>query len=94
MQRSREGSRVEVEGRQRTDHLEAFTIELEDSDEDDNFELEARIDAISDTSVTVMNLEILLNSFSVAGLQVGDEAEVQYDQTNGGEYVLTANPEN
>ena len=44
--------------------------------------------------MTVMNLEILLNDFSVAGLQVGDEAEVQYDQTNGGEYVLTANPEN
>jgi hypothetical protein len=88
------GDYVEVEGRQRTDHLEAFTIELEDSDEDDNFELEARIDAISDTSVTVMNLEILLNGFSVAGLQVGDEAEVEYDQTIGGEYVLTANPEN
>lgn len=88
------GDYVEVEGRQRTDHLEAFTIEREDSDEDDNFELEARIDAISDTSVTVMNLEILLNGFSVAGLQVGDEAEVEYDQTIGGEYVLTANPEN
>ena len=88
------GDYVEVEGRQRTDHLEAFTIEREDSDEDDNFELEARIDAISDTSLTVMNLEILLNGFSVAGLQVGDEAEVEYDQTIGGEYVLTANPEN
>ncbi len=86
------GDYVEVEGRQRTDHLEAFTIEREDSDEDDNFELEARIDAISDTSLTVMNLEILLNGFSVAGLQVGDEAEVEYDQTIGGEYVLTANP--
>ena len=41
-----------------------------------------------------MNLEILLNGFSVAGLQVGDEAEVEYAQTIGGEYELTANPEN
>ncbi|WP_029652566.1 DUF5666 domain-containing protein [Marinobacter daepoensis] len=88
------GDFVEVEGRQRADYLEAFTVEREDGDDDDNFELEARVDAISDTSVTFMNLEILLNGYSVTGIKVGDEAEVEYNKTAGGEYQLTESIDN
>ncbi len=86
------GDFVEIEGRQRnTDggYLEAFTIEREDDDDDDSFELEARVDAISTTSVTFMNLEILLNGYLASGVRVGNEVEVEYRATTGGEYVLT-----
>ncbi len=85
------GDFVEVEGRQRaTDggYLEAFTIEREEDDDDDNFELEARLDGLSTSALTFMNLEILLNGYSVSGIRVGDEVEVEYRATTGGEYVL------
>ncbi|WP_138435312.1 DUF5666 domain-containing protein [Marinobacter shengliensis] len=86
----RVGDYLEIEGRQRSEnggYLEAFTIERED--DDDDYELEARIDAISGTSVTFMNLEILLNGFSIEGARVGDEVEVEYRRTSGGQYELT-----
>ena len=82
------GDYVEVEGRQRADYLEAFTIEREDGDDDDNFELEARVDALGSNSVTFMNLEILQGNFSLAGVRVGDEVEVEYRKTTGGQYEL------
>ncbi|MBR9872248.1 MAG: hypothetical protein GYB26_14025 [Gammaproteobacteria bacterium] len=82
------GDYVEVEGRQRADYLEAFTIEREDGDDDDNFELEARADALGSNSVTFMNLEILQGNFSLAGVRVGDEVEVEYRKTTGGQYEL------
>lgn len=82
------GDYVEVEGRQRADYLEAFTIEREDGDDDDDFELEARVDALGSNSVTFMNLEILQGDFSLAGVRVGDEVEAEYRKTTGGEYEL------
>ncbi len=82
------GDYVEVEGRQRADYLEAFTIEREDGDDDDNFELEARVDALGSNSVTFMNLEILQGHFSLAGVRVGDEVEAEYRKTTGGQYEL------
>lgn len=88
----RVGDYLEIEGRQRSEnggYLEAFTIEREDDDDDDDYELEARIDALSSTSVTFMNLEILLNGYSTDGARVGDEVEVEYRRTSGGQYVLT-----
>jgi len=82
------GDYVEVEGRQRADYLEAFTIEREDGDDDDNFELEARVDALGSNSVTFMNLEILQGNFSLSGVRVGDEVEAEYRKTTGGQYEL------
>ena len=82
------GDYVEVEGRQRADYLEAFTIEREDGDDDDDFELEARVDALGSNSVTFMNLEILQGDFSLAGVRVGDEVEAEYRKTTGGQYEL------
>ncbi|MAL33985.1 MAG: hypothetical protein CMG84_11320 [Marinobacter sp.] len=82
------GDYVEVEGRQRADYLEAVTIEREDGDDDDDFELEARVDALGSNSVTFMNLEILQGDFSLAGVRVGDEVEAEYRKTTGGQYEL------
>lgn len=82
------GDYVEVEGRQRADYLEAFTIEREDGDDDDDFELEARVDAVGSNSVTFMNLAILQGNFSLSGVRVGDEVEAEYRKTTGGQYEL------
>ena len=70
------GDYLEIEGRQNSTEggfLEAISIEREDSDEDDDFELEARVSAIGADTVTIMNLEVLRNGFSLSGVQVGDE---------------------
>lgn len=86
------GDFVEVEGRQRDiegGYLEAFTIEREDDDDDNDYELEARLSGIGSNSITIMNLEILLGSFSASGFQVGDEVEAEYRATGGGQYELT-----
>ncbi|PHQ27221.1 hypothetical protein CLH62_06520 [Marinobacter guineae] len=88
------GDYLEIEGRQRSTDggsLEAFSIEREDDDEDDDYELEARLDAVGSGSITLMNLEILLGGYSVSGAQVGNEVEVQYRRTSGGQYELTDN---
>lgn len=90
------GDYLEIEGRQRSaggGSLEAFSIEREDDDEDDDFELEARLGAVGSSSITLMNLEILLNGYSVAGAQVGNEVEVEYRRTTGGQYELTKDVE-
>lgn len=89
------GDFLEIEGRQRpTDggYLEAITIEREENNDDD-FELEARVSALGETSITLMNLEILLNGFSTSGAQVGEEVEVKYRETGGGQYKLTVDVE-
>ncbi|WP_273207750.1 DUF5666 domain-containing protein [Marinobacter subterrani] len=88
------GDYLEIEGRQlSTDggSLEALSIEREDDDEDNDFELEARLDDVGSDSITIMNLEILLGSYNVSGAQVGDEVEVNYHRTSGGQYELTDN---
>ncbi|SNC65507.1 hypothetical protein SAMN04487881_1298 [Marinobacter sp. es.048] len=90
------GDYLEIEGRQQSSDggfLEAISIEREDDDDDDDFELEARVSAIGADSITIMNLEVLRNDFSLSGAQVGDEVEIEYRQTSGGEYELTDNVE-
>lgn len=92
IQSLRVGDYLEIEGRQRSDdggYLEAFSIEREDDDEDHDYELEARATAVSASSITIMNLEILLDGNSSSGARAGDEVEVEYRRTAGGEYVLT-----
>ena len=49
--------------------------------------------AIGADSITIMNLEVLRNGYSLSGAQVGDEVEIEYRQTSGGEYELTDNVE-
>ena len=88
----RVGDYLEIEGRQRSTgggFLEAFSIEREDDDDDDDYELEARASAVGSNTITIMNLEILLNGYSSSGAQVGDDVEVEYRQTGGGQYELT-----
>jgi len=90
------GDYLEIEGRQRSidgGSLEALSIEREDDDEDDDFELEGRLGAVGSDAITLMNLEILLNGYSVAGAQVGSEVEVEYRRTSGGQYELTKDVE-
>lgn len=90
------GDYLEIEGRQRSSEggfLEALSIEREDDDDDDDFELEARVTAIGADSITIMNLEVLRNGYSLSGAQVGDEVEIEYRQTSGGQYELTDNVE-
>jgi hypothetical protein len=84
------GDFVEVEGRQRSDEggfLEAITVERED-DSDDGFELEGRITAVTDITVTVLGLELQRGTSDLSGLQVGDEVEVDYTLNAGGDYVI------
>lgn len=67
------GDYLEIEGRQNSTEggfLEAISIEREDSDEDDDFELEARVSAIGADTVTIMNLEVLRNGFSLSGVKL------------------------
>ena len=95
------GDYLEIEGRQRSSSggfLEAFSIEREDEDDDDDdnvedFELEARVSAIGSNSITIMNLEVLLDGYSTAGASVGDEVEIEYRSTGGGQYELTESVE-
>ncbi|WP_373000214.1 DUF5666 domain-containing protein [Marinobacter sp.] len=86
------GDYLEIEGRQRSSDggfLEALSIEREDDDDDDDFELEARVSAIGADSITIMNLEVLRNGYSLSGARVGDEVEIEYRLTDGGQYELT-----
>jgi len=51
------------------------------------------VSAIGADSITIMNLEVLRNGYSLSGVQVGDEVEIGYRQTSGGLYELTENVE-
>jgi len=86
------GDYLEIEGRQRNSgggFLEAFSIEREDDDDDDDYELEARASAVGPVSITLMNLEILLNGYSTSGATAGSRVEAEYMMTAGGQYQLT-----
>jgi len=86
------GEYLEIEGRQRDDeggYLEAISIERDDDDDDGDFELEGQVTDVSDTSITLMNLEILAEGYSLSGISVGDEVELEYAATSGGQYQLT-----
>lgn len=90
------GDFLEVEGRQRSQDggfLEAISIEREDDDGGDDYELEGRVSALSPNSITIMNLEVLLNGKSTSGAEVGDEVEIEYRPTGGGQYELVSNVE-
>jgi len=85
------GDYLEIAGRQRSTEngfLEALSIERED-DDDDSYELEARTSGVSSNSITIMNLEILLNGYGTSGAQVGDRVEVEYRRNSGGQFELT-----
>lgn len=92
----RVGDVLEVEGRQRSEdggYLEAISIEREDDDEEGAYELEGRVNALGPNSMTIMNLEVLFNGFSTSGAVVGDDVEIDYEPTGGGQYQLVSNVE-
>jgi hypothetical protein len=92
IQSLRIGDYLEIEGRQRSSDggfLEAFSIEREDANDDDNFELEARVSAVGPSSITIMNLEVLFNGYSSDGAVAGDEVDIEYRSTGGDQYELT-----
>ncbi|GGY81132.1 DUF5666 domain-containing protein [Marinobacter zhanjiangensis] len=93
------GQYVEIEGRQRSDdsgsYLEAFKIEREDDDgEDDDAEVEGRVDEITSDTLTIMGLTLNRGRVSFDGIQArtgdtdGTEVEIDYKAANGG-YVIT-----
>ncbi len=87
----RVGDYLEVEGVQRGEdggYLEAVKIERDD-DDDDGFELEARVDVVADGSVTVAGLEFSTVGLAVTGLRIGDEVEIEYVQDAGGQFRIT-----
>jgi hypothetical protein len=87
----RVGDFLEIEGRQRSSsggYLEALNIEREDDDDDGEFEMEGRLTAVTSNSVTVMGLTLLRGDEDISGFRVGDEVEVGYVRTTGGEYVI------
>lgn len=82
---------LEIEGLQRSDdgnYLEAFKIEREEAGDDETFELEARINATSDTRLTIAGLEFLTNGLNLGSIVVGSEVEVEYRITAGGEFEI------
>lgn len=88
----RVGDFIEVEGRQRssgTDYLEALNIEREDDDAGEDFELEGRVTAVTDNSVTVLGLTLLRGDEDISGIRVGNQVEVEYFRNTGGDYVIS-----
>ncbi|HEY9119075.1 MAG TPA: DUF5666 domain-containing protein [Marinobacter sp.] len=86
----RVGDFIEVEGRQRVSgghYLEAVKIEREDGDED-GYEMEARVTAVTDSSVTVLGLTLSGGETDLSGIRVGNQVEVDYFRNAGGDYVL------
>ncbi|PXX93784.1 hypothetical protein DIT71_03020 [Marinobacter vulgaris] len=88
----RVGDFIEVEGRQRssgTDYLEALKIEREDDEDGGDFELEGRITAVTDNSVTVLGLTLFLDDEDISDIRVGNQVEVEYFRSTGGDYVIS-----
>ena len=84
------GNFLEIEGRQRSSgggYLEALKIERED-DEDDEFEMEGRVTAVTSNSVTVMGLTLLSGTEDLSDIRADDEVEVDYSRSTGGEYII------
>lgn len=85
------GQYVEIEGRQRSDaaggYLDAFKIEREDEDDDD-FEIQGRVDDINSETLTIMGLTLNRGSESFSGIGVGTRVEIEYED-RGGVYVIT-----
>ncbi|MGO1500107.1 MAG: DUF5666 domain-containing protein [Marinobacter sp.] len=80
------GDYLEIEGRETAENgggLIAFYIERDDGDD---LELEGKISSLTDTSVTVMGLELQTN-LDLSGFQKGDEVEIEY-RKEGSEYRI------
>lgn len=81
-----QGQYVEIEGRQRSDtsggYLEAFKIERED-DDDDEFELEGRVDDITDDTLSIMGLTLNRNGVSFDGITAGTRVEIKFEGVTG-----------
>ncbi|MDS1309189.1 DUF5666 domain-containing protein [Marinobacter xiaoshiensis] len=90
------GDFLEVEGYQRSDdggYLEAVSVKYESGDPSGCAELEARVFVTDLGSIRVMNLEILPGAYSLAGLDLDEEVELEYCPTGAGEYDLSGSPE-
>ncbi|WP_292016706.1 DUF5666 domain-containing protein [Marinobacter sp. HL-58] len=86
----RTGDFIEVEGIQRSSdggYLEAIKIERED-DDDDQFEMEGRVTAVTSDSVTVLGLTLLQGDEDISEIRVGNQVEVEYFLNSGGDYVI------
>ncbi|MEP1215841.1 MAG: DUF5666 domain-containing protein [Marinobacter sp.] len=86
----RVGDFIEIEGRQRSSgggYLEAIKIEREDGD-DDGYEMEGRVTAVTDSSVTVLGLTLSVGGADLSGIRVGNQVEVDYFRNAGGGYVI------
>ncbi len=86
----RVGDYLEIEGRQRTSdggYLEAIKIERED-DDDDGYEMEGRVTAVTSNSVTVLGLTLLRDNEDISDIRVGNQVEVDYFRNAGGDYVI------
>lgn len=84
------GDFVEIEGRQRTSDggfLEAISIEREDGS-DDEYEMEGRITAVTDNSITVLGLTMSRGNSDFSGFDVGQEVKIDYQRNTGGDYVV------
>ncbi|TGN40358.1 DUF5666 domain-containing protein [Marinobacter confluentis] len=84
------GDFVEIEGLQRLadgGYLEAITIEREDGDDDD-YQMEGRVTAINDNSITVLGLTLGRGDADFSGIQVGQEVEIDYLRNIGGDYIV------
>jgi hypothetical protein len=86
-----QGQYVEIEGRQRSDgtgsYLEAFKLERED-DDDDGFEVEGRVDAITSDTLTIMGVTLNRGSVSFNGIDVDTLVEIEFGGS-AGSYVIT-----
>ncbi|PSF07074.1 hypothetical protein C7H09_09735 [Marinobacter fuscus] len=89
------GNCVEIEGRVSVDgsSLMAYHVEREDADDcDDGFELEGRVSAVAAdfSSISLMGLTLVRADGGLFdGYQVGDQVEVEYTKSNGGEYLIS-----
>ena len=90
------GDYLEVEGYQRSNdggYLEAVGVKYESGSDGDCAELEALVTVTGSGSISVMNLEILPGAYSLGGLDLQKEVELEYCSTGAGQYELSSNPE-
>lgn len=81
------GDYLEIEGRETGENgggLIAFYIERDDGDE---LELEGKISSLTDTTVTVMGLELQAN-LDLSGFKVDDEVEIEFEQISGEYHIV------
>lgn len=88
------GDLVEISGFQRESeegigYLEVFKLERESADDDqDPFELQGRVTDVTDTSITVLSVELLAGDVDISDIEAGQKVEAEYVPTEGGQYKL------